>query len=1043
MPKPTLAQVAWNAQTSIYQVHETQEGTSLSPLDFESKAWQEWLAQRSSFAFQSKDGYRFTARKEARARGNTYWVAYRKVGGKLTHTYIGRSEDVTLACLEQVAAFLAGQASQEANSLPVVEQQARQEPPIKMGWQDQYLATKFFVPVAPHALIARPRLFSLLEEGRRRPLTLVSAPAGFGKTTLLSAWVQAHPPGKPLVAWVSLEEADTDPVRFWSYVLTALDRVQPGNYSEFAAYLQAEAQPPLHSVITACLNRLLEQPELLILVLDDYHLLTEEAVHISLAAFIEHLPPQVRVILATRADPPLPLTRLRGRGQLLEVRADQLRATPQEARAFLSEVMSVDLADKELEVVESRTEGWLVGLQLVGLSLQGHGGRTAPNDLFEEVSGQQSYILDYLTEEVLRLQPPAIQHFLPRTSILERLTAPLCDAILGRTGSQQVLEDLERANLFVIPLDSQRRWYRYHALFAEALRSRLEQLEGEAARDLHLRASQWYAEQGDLAGAVQHALNAPDWERAADLIEPVAHTLIWRQGEQTTVRRWLERFPHEVVRARPRLCFAWASSLFVVVPPTTLEPWLEAAKAGLTISPPPPGRTDEVDGPYTPSDQDYLLGEVLAFQAFITSFSGDGRANLAKCQHIAEHLSEEHLLARGWLAGAEAQIYRSLGETVSATQRNLEASQLMQATGQTSIAISFLSSAASLLIMRGRLHEAWQCCEHAIDLSRLEGYPLSLEVGHTSLYQMDILREWNQLDAARELASKVLQRDEPLLLSMGLPALAGVHLSRGELDTAAEILQHAERASEHLRNPYWHALHSITTHVRFWIARGELERAVRWAERVQHEERHPAPLARELEDMALVRIVLAQHKTEEALMRLVPLLESATKQERWGHIIELLLLQTLAYLERREEQAALAALTQAVHLAEPEGYMRSFLDEGVPMAALLSKLRDRQRKQGPTPYLDKVLTAFSPQKVVDYPTPQNALLDPLSTREQEVLHLMARGASNQEIAETLVITLDTVKRHVSNILSKLGASNRTQAVSRVRELGLLSPERVQ
>ncbi len=538
MPKPAIAQVAWNVQDASYQIHQKAEaGTSLSRVDFEGQLWQSWLAERSSFAFQGKDGHRFTARKEARARGNTYWVAYRKVGGKLTHTYLGRPEDVTLARLEQVAAFLAGQASQEANSLPVAEQQARQEPPITMGWQDQYLATKFFVPVAPHTLIARPHLFSLLDEGKRRPLTLVSAPAGFGKTTLLSAWVQAQPPGNLLVAWVSLEEADNDPVRFWSYVLTALDRVQPGNYSEFAAYLQAEAQPSLHSVITACLNRLLEQPEPLILALDDYHLLTEEAVHTSLTSFIEHLPPQVRVILATRADPPLPLTRLRGRGQLLEVRADQLRATPQEARAFLSEVMSVDLADKELEVVESRTEGWLVGLQLVGLSLQVHDGRTAPNDLFEEVSGQQSYILDYLTEEVLRLQPPAIQHFLLRTSILERLTAPLCDAILGRTGSQQVLEDLERANLFVIPLDSQRRWYRYHALFAEALRSRLEQLEGEAARDLHLRASQWYAEQGDLAGAVQHALNAPAWERAADLIEPVAHTLIWRQGEQTTVRR--------------------------------------------------------------------------------------------------------------------------------------------------------------------------------------------------------------------------------------------------------------------------------------------------------------------------------------------------------------------------------------------------------------------------------------------------------------------------------------------------------------------------
>ena len=1048
MPKPAIAQVVWNVQDASYQVHQKAKGTSLPTMDFEGQIWRSWLAERSSFAFQSKDGYRFTARKEVRARGNSYWVAYRKVAGKLTHSYIGRSEDVTLARLEQVARSLAGQDNQDAVAPRFIEgnslqaQQIRRESQIEMKGQDHFLATKFFVPVAPHTLIARPRLFSLLEEGRRRPLTLVSAPAGFGKTTLLSAWVQAHPPRNPLVAWVSLDEADNDPIRFWSYVLTALDRVQPGKYGELVAYLQAEVRPSPYHVMMACLNRLLEQPEPLILVLDDYHLLTDEAVHTSLTAFIAHLPPQVRVILSTRADPPLPLARLRGRGQLLEVRADQLRATPQEARTFLHEVLSVDLADKELEVVESRTEGWLVGLQLVGLSLQGRGRRTASIDLFEEVSGQQNYILDYLTEEVLRLQPPAIQHFLLHTSTLDRLTASLCDAVLGQTGSQQVLEALQRANLFLVPLDSQRRWYRYHALFAETLRARLDQADGTSVRELQSRASQWCADQGDITGAVQYALSASDWERAADLIEPVAHALIWRQGEQTTVRRWLERLPPEVVRARPRLCFAWASALFVVVPPTTLEPWLEAAIAGLTISPSLPGGTGEDDSSAssTPSDQDHLLGEMLAFQAFITSFSGDGRANLAQCQNIAAHLPEEYLLARGWLAGAEAQIYRSLGEAVLASQRNLEASRLMQAAGQTAIAISFLSSAASLLIMRGRLHEAWQCCEHAIHLGKLEGYSLSLEIGHVSLYQMDILREWNQLDAARELGQKVLQRDEPLLLSMGLPVLARVHLSRGELDAAAEIFQHVERVGERLRNPYWYALHSINTHVRIWIARGELERAARWAESVQHEQRHPAPLVRELEDMALVRVVLAQHKTDEALMRLVPLLESATKQERWGHVIELQLLAALASQMRNDEQAALTRLSEAVRLAEPEGYIRSFVDEGASIRTLLSNLRGQQRKRGSTQYLDRVLAAFSPQTGADHRAAQHVLPEPLSVRELEVLRLLARGASNQEIAEELVITLDTVKRHVSNILSKLGASNRTQAVMRARELGLLQEQ---
>lgn len=1048
MLKAAIAQVIWNPQDACYQVHEKAgEGTDPSQMDFESQAWLSWLGQRSSFAFLSRMGYRLTVRKEARARGGSYWVAYRKVGGKLIHTYLGRSEDVTVARLEQVAALLSRQDSHAAQDFPVGKQLAQQEEPfIETRWQDQYLFTKFFVPVAPHALVSRPRLFSLLDKGRRRPLTLISAPAGFGKTTLLSAWMKAQPPGNPLIAWISLDEADNDAVRFWSYVLTALDRIQPGKYSGLIAYLQSEVRPSPHHIMTACLNRLVEHPEPLILVLDDYHLLIDEAVHTSLAAFIEHLPSHACVMLSTRADPPLPLSRLRGRGQLLEVRADQLRATPEEAETFLREVLNVELARKELEVVESRTEGWLVGLQLVGLSLQGRIKQEASIDLFEEVSGQQSYILDYLTEEVLRLQPPAIQHFLLHTSILDRLTAPLCDAVIGQTGSQHVLEALQRANLFVVPLDSQRRWYRYHALFAEALSAILEQMDIQAVHDLSLRASQWYTEQGDLAEAVQYALKASDWERVADLIEPVAHTLIWRQGEQTTVRRWLERLPQDVVRARPLLCFAWASAHFVVVSPTTLEPWLDAAKAGLTISPSSGGTgEDEADGPITSSDQDHLLEEVLAFQAFIMSFSGDGRANLAQCQDIAGRISEEHLLARGWLTGAEAQIYRSLGEAVPATQRNLEASQLMQAARQTSIATSFLSSAASLLIMRGRLYEAWQCCEHAIGLSRLEGYSLAVEVGHVSLYQMDILREWNQLDAAQELAQKVVQRDESLLLSMGLPVLARVHLARGELDAAAEMLQRDERVSERMHNPYWHALHSITTHVRFWIASGELERANRWAESVQQGKRHPAPLVRELEDMALLRVLLAQHKTDEALMRLVTLLDSATKQERWGHVIELLLLQTLAYLERLEKRMALTALTQAIDLAGPAGYIRSFLDEGGPMAVLLSELRDQQRKQKPTPYLDTLLTAFSPslskkdqaEHSAFHASPQLPLLDPLSVRELEVLRLLARGASNQEIAEELVVAVDTVKRHVSNILSKMDASNRTQAVMLARDLDLL------
>ncbi len=581
MPKLAIAQVAWNAQTSIYQVQEKiAPGASSPAMDFASTAWQEWLGRVPSFAFQSKDGHRFTARKETRARGGTYWVAYRKIGGKLTHTYIGRSEDITFSRLEKVAHSFTERRSKPSAHLPSQEQQTQHEIPSEMEWQELLLATKFFVPVAPHALIARPRLFSLLDEGKQRPLTLVSAPAGFGKTTLLSAWVQMQPPRKPRVAWVSLEEADSDPVHFLTYVLTALDRAQPGMCTEFLTYVRTQHSPHLQSVLMALINRLAEQPEHFLLVLDDYHLVTEEAIHRSLTYLVDHLPQQLQIILLTRADFPMPLSRLRARGQLLEVRAEQLRCSVEETRAFLQKVMHIVLDDAAIQQVTSRTEGWLVGMQLVGLSLQGRTTLSPSVDLLEEASGQQGYILDYLTEEVLRLQAGSIQTFLLRTSILSRLSAPLCDAALQQQGSQQVLEFLERSNLFVTALDRQRHWYRYHALFAEALRARLEQTPAEEVDALHLRASQWYAEQGDTAEAVQYAMSAGDWERAADLIEAVAHTLIWRQGERTTVRRWLERFPHEVVHARPRLCFAWASSLFTVAPPQPWNPGLKQQKRG-------------------------------------------------------------------------------------------------------------------------------------------------------------------------------------------------------------------------------------------------------------------------------------------------------------------------------------------------------------------------------------------------------------------------------------------------------------------------------
>jgi LuxR family maltose regulon positive regulatory protein len=419
--------------------------------------------------------------------------------------------------------------------------------------QSQLLATKFFVPVASGTLISRPRLTALLDESLKRPFTLVSAPAGFGKTTLLSAWAQSLPANNSRVAWVSLDEEDNDPQMFWTYVLSALDMQQSERFTPLLKYLQSPQAPSLKYVLTALSNLLLDSTEQVVLILDDYHAITEQEVHITLSYLLEHLTPQLHIILATRTDPPLPLSLQRARGLMLEVRADQLRCTVEETSTIFQEVMGIHLPEGTIREVTTRTEGWLVGLQLLGLSLPGH---VNPASLLKEVSGDQRYILDYLIEEVLRRQPQEVQTFLLSTCILERLTASLCDAVMEQTGSQRMLYQLEQTNLFVVSLDSKREWYRYHALFAEALRYRLEQTQPDLVASLHHRASLWYAEHDQTTEAVLHAFRAHHWQLAADLIERKSlqlMSLTWGAGQRTLfkLQGWLEQLPVEVMHSRP------------------------------------------------------------------------------------------------------------------------------------------------------------------------------------------------------------------------------------------------------------------------------------------------------------------------------------------------------------------------------------------------------------------------------------------------------------------------------------------------------------
>ncbi|HEX6554834.1 MAG TPA: LuxR C-terminal-related transcriptional regulator [Ktedonobacteraceae bacterium] len=936
--------------------------------------------------------------------------------------------------------------------------------------RNRLLATKFFVPASPHALIPRQRLHALLDECLHSTVTLLSAPAGFGKTTLLSQWLQTRSSADAPVAWVSLDEGDNDPVRFWTYVFTALEASQPGLCTLFLSILQtSQAPPPLQSILIAFSNALLTCTRPLLLVLDDFHVITSQAVHNSFTYLVEHLPPDLlHIIISTRTDPPLPLSRLRVMRKISEIRTDQLRCTEEESSTFLQEVMRIELPSSVLGEVTRRTEGWMAGLQLLGLSLQAH---TDPTAVLDELRGSQRYILDYLTEEVLRQQPEPMQQFLLSTSISERLNASLCDAIMEQGGSQQMLEELERANLFVASLDEYRHWYRYHGLFAEALRYRLEVSQAALVPTLHLRASAWYEQQEDYDEAVRHALQARDFERAAGLIERVAFMLSYRGSDPVPLLPWLRQLPPAFVRPRPYLCLIYAQMLFLVAPPAEEEDqhqaalWLKEAEDTLTTALSAQATEGEVVDSQTRANQKSLLASILALRAMITSYHGNASEAFSLCEQTLVYLDEQQYAVHAVVAIAQCMAHFAEGDAELAVLHALRASALGHMAGSKWQTLSHNDLVAHALIYRGKLREAWHVCNRAVELARgwarEAGGLLSPNVSLVYGRQAELLREWNQLDDAQELVLQGIElAEQAALLSsldLGYSALGRIHLARGNLDAASDAFARAAKVDEQLHNPYVQTLYLCVDQVRLWLARGEVERASQWSEELLRTERQTSAVAREREDVTLVRIWLAQERPREALQRLPSLLEGARRQERWNQVIEMLVLQALAYQMVQQESEALASLAEAVRLAEPEGYVRRFVDEGQLMASLLTKLRELDRRKGPTPYLDSLLNAFAldgkagefvcskavkksqPLRRSEY-IPQQPLLDPLSERELDVLYLLARGASNQEIAQELEVALNTVKHHMSNIISKLGASNRTQAVAEARALGLFSDE---
>jgi LuxR family maltose regulon positive regulatory protein len=840
--------------------------------------------------------------------------------------------------------------------------------------QSQLVATKFYVPTSPGMLISRPRLSALLDESLKYPLTLVSAPAGFGKTMLLSAWTHSLPVSSPVVSWVSLDEDENDLQLFWTYILSAFDQQQPGRFTPLLKSLQSPVVPPLMSMLTALITSVQDSAEHLVLILDDYHVITEQQVHATLWYLIERLPPQFHLILATRVDPPLPLMLLRERGQVLEVRTNQLRCTVGETRAFLYEAMGTELPDDTIQEVTARTEGWLVGLQLLALSLQG---RADPTTLLEETCGNQHYILDFLTQEVLYRQSQEMQTFLLSTCILEQLTASLCDAVTEQSNSQQMLEQLERANLFLMSLDNEQQWYRYHALFAEALFSQLEQTDAHLVPILHARASRWYAQHHQTTPAIVHAFQACEWHWVADLIEqayPLLLSLTWGAKRHTLVqlRQWVEQLPAEILACRPHLCLACVHLLYTITPHALLYRWLDLAEMALRASlkeQMPAEVLQESLSSQAQQEQRDLLGKALTLRAYLLSYTIDGQAAFALYEQALTYLSPENARFRAVVAIGKLYAHSSsANDVMAAIENGYQAMLLTQEAKQPAVTFAMISATAIHLIGAGRLHEAERLTQQAMLPETPSGDPLLPLTGWVTFCRAEILREHNELACAYSLATEAISLCEQVAsfaslfyLYMGYAVLVRVSLSCGDVEAARTSLQQAEQIGRSMNQLIYQHLHSYFTtidQVRLWLAYGDFDRAARWAERLDLTEQHLTPFARERQEVARARVLLAKDRPAEALQCLEPARQRATAGQRWGHVIEICLLQALAHQRLHEESQALGALSQAVCLGEPEGYIRSFVDEGAPMADLLSRLWEEQRHTGPTPYLDTLLIAF-------------------------------------------------------------------------------------
>ncbi|MFN8488906.1 MAG: LuxR C-terminal-related transcriptional regulator [Caldilineaceae bacterium] len=945
------------------------------------------------------------------------------------------------------------------------------------------LATKLYVPPLRLNVVTRPRLIERLNEGLAmgRKLTLISASAGFGKTTLVSEWIAnfrlpildfgltspekesiQNPKSKiqNQIAWLALDEGDNDPLRFISYLIAALRTIQAGMGEALLTALQSSQPPPVDVILTSLLNEISVLPDHFFLILDDYHLIDSQVVDQALAFLVEHQPPQMHLVIATREDPSLPLARLRARGQLTELRTADLRFTPAEAADFLNRMMGLKLSDGDVAALETRTEGWIAGLQLAALSMQGRGDTAS---FIQAFTGSHRFVLDYLVEEVLQNQSESIRDFLLQTSLLDRFCAALCNAVTERQDGKEMLDLLEHSNLFLIALDDQRQWYRYHHLFAEVLQTYLREAQPDQVAILHGRASAWFEQNGLRADAIRHALAAKDFERAAGLIELAGPATEDGSIQWVTWLGWVKTLPEALIHARPVLNVWYAYALLgrgeleaAASRFQDAERWLEPAEPAQVQQETPPVEMVVVDKAQFKS----LAATIAVGRAYIAQTLGNIPDTVRYASRVLE-LTAADPFRHSQAAMLLGMTYWTSGDLQAAERVFANYTMKLRIAGNLADAISTTAVLADIRKGLGRLQAAIGAVEQCLHFVMDQGTPIPFDTA-------DLYRALSELvleQGNSEVAAQHLQKGKELGEKAQLPVLryrlriaqARFKQTQADLDGALRLLDEAERL--YIRSPLPDFCPISAMKARIWVVQGKLTQALAWVRERGLSPDDDLSYLGEFEHITLARILIAQYQSEgrddsmHAVARLLDrLLQAAEEGGRMGSVIELLVLQALAHQAnapnaRGDIAPALAPLARALTLAEPEGYVRLFVDKGEPMRLLLSDFAQSPRsgrlRLSDRPldvYIDGLLLAFSPAK----PAPiQNLksniqnLLEPLSEYELEVLRLLRTELSGPEIARTRMVSLNTIRTHTQHIYAKLGVNNRRAAVRRAEELGLL------